>query len=77
MLLSEMKTQTPPPPSYLVTDVQSEDDGQHAGGRIATVTLGPTIVSILKERRVHHQNLQTHTHTHGNMFNVLVFINSL
>lgn len=45
--------------SYLVTDVQSEDDGQHAGRRVATVTLGPAIANILKEHRVHHQNLHT------------------
>lgn len=34
-------------PPYLVTCVQSKDDGQHAGGRVATVTLGPTIMNIL------------------------------
>ncbi len=53
-----------PVPSYLVTDVQREDEGQHAGGRVTTVTLGPTITNILKEHRVHHQNLNTHTPTH-------------
>lgn len=49
--------------SYLVTYVQSKDDGQHAGGRVATVALGPVIINILKENRVHHQNLNTRTHT--------------
>lgn len=53
---------TPSPPSYLVTGVQSKDDGQHAGGRVATVMLGPLIMNVLKESWVHHQNLLTHRH---------------
>lgn len=43
---------------YLVTYVESEDDGQHASGRVATVMLCPTIINILKEHRVYHQNLK-------------------
>lgn len=43
---------------YLVTYVESEDDGQHASGRVATVMLCPTIINILKEHRIYHQNLK-------------------
>lgn len=46
-----------PPVSYLVTDVQSKDDGEHASGRVATVMLGPMVINILEKHWVHHQNL--------------------
>lgn len=43
--------------SYLVTSVKSKDDGQHAGGRVATMMLCPMIMDVLKEDWIHNQNL--------------------
>lgn len=72
--ISEIKTHIPSTVTYPVTNVQSEDNGQHTSGRIATVMLSPIIMNVFKKHRVHHQNLHTHTQCyHGNM---LVFIGS-
>lgn len=57
-MCTERELEHDPPPSYPVTDVQGEDDGQHACGRVATVMLVPVLINVLKEHRVHHQNLQ-------------------
>lgn len=46
--------------THLVADVQRKDDGQHAGGGVAAVVLGPAVRHVLEERRVHHQNLGAH-----------------
>lgn len=43
--------------THLVADVQCKDDGQHAGGRVAAVLLGPAVTHVLEEHRVHHQDL--------------------
>lgn len=37
--------------------MQCKDDGQHAGGRVAAVVLGPAVAHVLEEHRVHHQDL--------------------
>lgn len=37
--------------------MQCKDDGQHAGGRVAAMVLGPAVTHVLEEHRVHHQDL--------------------
>lgn len=47
---------------YLITDVQSKHDGQHASRGVSAMVLGPAVMSVLKEAWVHHNHLQTHPH---------------
>lgn len=50
----------------LVTDVQGEEEHQHASGRVAAVMPGPVVVDVFKEGRVEDLDLGADTDTHAN-----------
>lgn len=52
---------------YLITEVQSKHNGQHASRGVPAMVLCPAFMNVLKEAWVHHHHLQTQTH-HKNSF---------
>jgi hypothetical protein len=45
--------------THLIADVKGKYNCQHARGRVSAMALCPPVVGVLKERWIHHYNLQT------------------